>query len=199
MKFNSDVDIDFADRSRLLDLIEHTPAAMRCVDPLRKHGTGVHVTRIPYDPEHDMATIDYQEAEARGYLKLDLLNVYVYQWVRDEAHLKELMLEPDWDSLLDYEVFKHLVHINNHWRTMKAMPEPVNSIPRLAMFLAVIRPAKRHLVGKTWAEVSEKIWEREGEDYSFKRSHSVAYAHLVVVHMNLLKEGLGIIDDSAPF
>lgn len=191
MRFNSDVDIDFADRSKLLEVIEHVPAAMRNVEPVRKHSTGIHVTAIPYDPEYDMATLDYTDAEDRGYLKLDLLNVYVYQWVRDEPHLYELMKEPNWDSLLDYENFKHLIHLSNHWRTMKAMPEPINSIPRLAMFLAVIRPAKRHLVGKTWAEVSKTIWDKDGAEYAFKKSHAVAYAHLVVVHMNLLAEGLG--------
>ena len=66
------------------------------------------------------------------------------------------------------------------------MPEPVDSIPRLAMFLALIRPAKKHLIGKTWREVSQTIWDRENDGYSFKKSHAIAYAQLVVVHMNLL-------------
>jgi hypothetical protein len=79
------------------------------------------------------------------------------------------------------------------------MPEPIDSIPRMAMFLAVIRPAKRHLIGKTWSEVAQSVWERDGDDYSFKKAHAVAYANLVVVHMNLLTEGLGITEDSAPF
>ena len=69
------------------------------------------------------------------------------------------------------------------------MPEPVNSIPRMAMFLAVIRPGKRHLVGKTWAEVAQSVWQRpQGNEYFFKKSHSVAYAQLVAVHMNILEE-----------
>ena len=67
------------------------------------------------------------------------------------------------------------------------MPEAVNSIPRLAMFLSVIRPAKRHLIGRPWAEVAKTIWERPDDGgYYFKKSHAVAYAHLVAVHMNLL-------------
>jgi hypothetical protein len=69
------------------------------------------------------------------------------------------------------------------------MPEPVNSIPRMAMFLAVIRPAKRHLIGKTWKEVGETVWDKPADDeYYFKKSHAVAYAHLVAVHMNLICE-----------
>jgi hypothetical protein len=56
------------------------------------------------------------------------------------------------------------------------------------MFLAVIRPGKKHLLGKTWNEVSKTIWEKEENGYSFKKSHSYSYAHLVVVNMNLLEE-----------
>ena len=67
------------------------------------------------------------------------------------------------------------------------MPEAVNSIPRMAMFLSVIRPAKRHLIGKPWAEVASTVWDRPSDDsYYFKKSHAVAYAHLVVINMNLL-------------
>jgi hypothetical protein len=71
------------------------------------------------------------------------------------------------------------------------MPESLDSIPRLAMFLAVIRPAKRHLIGKIWKEVNDTVWDKDHTGYSFKKSHAVAYAHLVVVHMNLLEEQNG--------
>ena len=70
------------------------------------------------------------------------------------------------------------------------MPEPVDSITRLMMFLAIIRPAKRHLIGKTWKEVSQTIWDKVEGEYAFKHSHSCAYAPLVVVNMNLLSEKL---------
>jgi DNA polymerase III alpha subunit len=64
----------------------------------------------------------------------------------------------------------------------------VDTIPRLAMFLAVIRPAKRHLIGRTWSEVSKTIWDKVDGEYAFKKSHAVAYANLVVVNLNLLCE-----------
>jgi hypothetical protein len=188
MKIDADVDIDFADREQLLNLIKHVPAAMRKVSPMRKHSTGVHITEVPYDPVHDMAAIDYKEAEQRGYFKLDLLNVHVYSKVRNEAHLIELMREPDWSMLADRKTVEKLIHLNSQFDIMQRMPEPVNSIPRLAMLLAVIRPAKRHLIGKSWAEVSKSVWTKDDSGYSFKKSHAVAYSHLVVVHMNILKE-----------
>ena len=68
------------------------------------------------------------------------------------------------------------------------MPEPIDSIPRLAMFLAIIRPGKKHLIGNTWAEIAKTVWDKAEDGYTFKKSHSIAYAHLVVVHMNLLNQ-----------
>ena len=190
MKFQSDIDIDFGNRDDILKHIKHIPAAMRNVTPIRKHATGVHVSDIPYDAINDMANIDYTEAEERGYFKLDLLNVHIYNFVRDEQHLQELMKEPDWTMLNDKKTVEKLIHLSNHYHSLQRMPEPVNSIPRLAMFLAVIRPAKKHLIGKPWVEVAKSVWEKESDDYHFKKSHSVAYANLVVVHMNLLKSGI---------
>lgn len=188
MKFNGDVDIDFGSRDKILEKIQHIPAAMRKVTPVRKHATGIHITKVPYDPVNDMAAIDYAEAENRGYFKLDLLNVHVYNHVRDEKHLIELMHEPDWKRLNDPFFVEKLIHIGNHYQSLTKMPEAVNSIPRLAMFLALIRPAKKHLIGLSWVDVAKTIWDKDSTGYSFKKSHAVAYAHLVVVHMNLIEE-----------
>lgn len=188
MKFKSDIDIDFGDREKILSLIEHISAAMRKVNPVRKHATGIYVTDIPYDPINDMAAIDYTEAEDRGYFKLDLLNVHLYNNVRDEKHLLELMREPDWKKLNDPFFVEKLIHIGNHYQSLTKMPEPVNSIPRLAMFLALIRPGKKHLIGRSWAEVSKTIWEKGTDGYQFKKAHAISYSWLVAVHMNLLEE-----------
>jgi|TARA_R110000868_G_scaffold165890_1_gene399525 hypothetical protein len=190
MKFNSDVDIDFGDRDKILQHIQHIPAAMRNVSPIRKHATGVYVTDIPYDAINDMANIDYTEAEDRGYFKLDLLNVHLYNQVKDEEHLKYLMREPNWTKLNDRPFVEKLLHLGNHYDTIHRMPEPVDSIPRLAMMLAIIRPGKKHLVGKVWSEVAKTVWEKDNEGYVFKKSHSISYAVLVSVNMNLLTDTL---------
>lgn len=188
MLFNGDVDVDFGSRERLLELIKHIPASMRNVNPIRKHATGVHITEIPYDPIHDMASIDYAEAEKRGYFKLDLLNVHVYDQVRNEAHLIELMREPKWDKLKRKAFCEKLIHIGNWYSTILQLVEPIDSIPRLAMFLAMIRPGKKHLIGKSWKKVAETVWDRDVDGYTFRKSHACAYATLVVCHMNLLSE-----------
>ena len=190
MKFQSDIDIDFADRQQVLDLLDVTPASIIRDGKLTKHNTGVYATDIPVDPFSGSASLDYQAAEARGYMKLDLLNVHVYKQVKSEEHLIKLMQEPDWTKLYDPAICAQLIHINNHLDTLLKMPESVDSIPRLAMFLAVIRPGKRHLIGRTWKDVGLTVWDKVEGEYSFKKSHSVAYAQLVVVNLNLLNENI---------
>ena len=188
MKFQSDIDIDVANREQALALLKHVPASIIRDGKLTKHNTGVYFTSIPVDPITGQASLDYQDAEERGYVKLDILNVGLYQQIQSEQHLQDLMSqEPEWDRLYNPEFCAQLIHIGGHYDTLIKMPEAVNSIPRLAMFLAVIRPAKRHLIGKTWKEVAEFVWERPTDDsYYFKKAHAVGYAHLVVVNMNLL-------------
>jgi hypothetical protein len=190
MRIDSDIDIDFGSRDHLLKLIKHTRAAMRNVKPIRNHATGIYVTDIPYDPINDIASIDYTEAEKRGYFKLDLLNVHVYEKVRDEIHLIELMRDPDWSKLADSKFVEQLIHLNNQFYNLQKMPEPVDTIPRLAMFLAVIRPGKKHLIGKTWSEVAKTVWDKGTDGYVFKKAHAISYSWLVAVHMNLLGESL---------
>jgi hypothetical protein len=191
MKFKSDIDIDFGNRDKALALLQHVPAGIIRDDKLTKHNTGIFVTDIPQDPFTGIASLDYQAAEDRGYVKLDFLNVSLYNQVRDEAHLVELMhTEPEWAKLYDQEFCAKLMHIGNHYDTLIAMPEAVDSIPRMAMFLAVIRPAKRHLIGKPWKEVAKTVWNKPTDgSYFFKRSHSISYSHLVVVNMNLISSG----------
>ena len=188
MTNRSDIDIDLGNRDRLLELIKHIPASIRKKNIVKKHPTGVYVTEIPYDPINNMSSVDYEVAEERGYFKLDLLNVHLYNKVRDENHLIELMREPNYDRLHDREFVEQLIHINNQYDTLQRMPEPIINIPRLAMFLAVIRPSKRHLIGKTYKEINQSVWDKDNNGYSFKKSHAIAYATLVVVNMNLLEE-----------
>jgi len=183
----ADVDIDFADRNVILDLIKHIPARQENNNETQKHNSGVYVTDIPYDPVNDCAAIDYREAENRGYFKIDFLNVYVYSLIKNVEHYQWLLKQTTpWEKLKDKDFVEQVVHLGNHYYNLRKMPEPVNSIERLAMFLAIIRPGKKHLIGKTWKEVAETVWKSTDSGYTFKKSHALAYAHLVSLHMKLL-------------
>jgi hypothetical protein len=185
-----DIDLDLADRQQILSKIKHIPAAIIENDTIKKHNTGIYCQEIPVNGLTGLASFDYKEAESRGYFKLDFLNVNVYQQIKSNDHLLQLMnKEPDWSKLYDKEFCEKLIHVGNHYNTLIEMPEAVTSIEKMAMFLAIIRPAKRHLIGSTWAEVAQTVWQKPTDDsYYFKHSHSIGYAHLVAVHMNLLSE-----------
>ena len=87
---------------------------------------------------------------------------------------------------LDRDFCEQVVHIGNHYELVNSMRP--DSITRMAMFLAVMRPGKAHLRNKPWAEINNTVWDRNVDGYTFRKSHAVAYATLVVVHMNLLAE-----------
>jgi len=183
----ADVDIDLANRNDLITLIKCVPAMHVVNNKIKNHNSGIYVTDIPYDPVNQCSALDFKEAENRKYFKIDLLNMSVYEQVKNEADLIELMAPPNWDLLLNREFVEQLVHIGSHFDTLLKMPQLVNTIPRLAMFLAIFRPAKRHLIGKQWSDVAKEIWTVPANgEYSFKKAHAVSYAMLVNVHMNLL-------------
>jgi DNA polymerase III alpha subunit len=183
-----DIDIDFADRTKVLDIIEHVPAAIKDNGTFKKHNTGVYCHSIPYNPLTDTASFDYKEAENRGYLKIDFLNVNVYKDVQSEDHLVRLLnTEPLWDLLLQDDFTSLLFHVNGHGAILRQMKP--TSIEELAAVLAVIRPAKRYLIGKDWQTVKAEVWQRPaGDEYYFKKAHAVAYAAAIVVQMNLICE-----------
>lgn len=185
-----DIDIDFLDRTKALDIVKNVPAAIRENDSFKKHNTGAYCHAIPYNPVTGLASIDYKEAEDRGYFKIDFLNVSAYQGVRDEDHLRQLMdHEPLWDLLLQDDFTNLLFHVNGHGSILREMKP--QSIEQLAAVLAMIRPAKRYLIGKDWTEVMADVWVKPvSDEYFFKKAHAIAYAHVIVVQMNLICEQL---------
>jgi len=182
-----DIDIDFANRDTILSKIQHRVARL---DTGKKHNTGIYTTEIPHNPVDNLSTIDYKTAEDRGYFKLDFLNVNIYKDVKDEAHLQKLMeQEPLWELLQHEEFVDQLFHLNGHGTVVKKLSP--TSVEQLAAVLAMIRPAKRHLIEKTWTEILKEVWTKpENDEYFFKKAHAVSYAMAVVVHMNLIVEQL---------
>ena len=190
MKHNlPDVDVDFKNRDDAIKVLEHgIPASIIRDGKATKHNTGMYYHDIPVDTLTGNASLDHKAAEDRGYFKLDFRNLGIYELVRDEQHLDTLInKEPNWDRLTnDPEFVAKLIHVNNYYELLRKMR--VRSVPEMAMFLAIIRPGKKHLQNKQWAEVEQEVWTKTDEGYSFKQSHATSYAMAVVVHMNLLEE-----------
>jgi hypothetical protein len=188
---SADIDLDFADRNKILSLIRHTPARQLHQEQVRRHNSGVYVTDIPYDPVNQCAAIDYESAEARGYFKIDFLNMSVYQLIRDQAHYDQLLAqEPDWARLCSDTVWaSQLVHVGNYTDLLRQMRP--DSIARMAAFISVIRPGKAHLQGLPWDQVFKSVWDGDSSrGYTFKHSHAISYAALVALHMNLLSQAV---------
>lgn len=186
---SADIDIDMPDRAALLALIQHTPARLETGGQVRRHNSGVYVTDIPQDPVHGCAALDYESAEARGYFKLDFLNMSVYSLIRSPEHYEQLLAqEPDWPRLWTDSVWaSQLVHVGNYVDLLKEMRP--DSIPRMAAFISIIRPGKAHLQRRPWTEVFAGVWD--GDDsrgYTFKKSHALSYSALVALHMNILSQ-----------
>ena len=180
-----DIDIDFADRTIILNKIRHRVAKL---DSGKKHNTGVYATEIPHNPVDNLSTIEHKTAEERGYFKLDFLNVSIYKDVRDEAHLQELMeREPIWQLLEHKDFVDKVFHLSGHDSLLKQLKP--TSVQQLAATLAIIRPAKRHLANESWEEISKEVWTKPTNgEYFFKKAHAFAYAMSVIVHMNLICE-----------
>ena len=183
---SADVDIDLPDRAELLKYIKHIPARLETGKP---HNSGVYVTNMPVDPVSNISAIDYNTAEARGYFKLDFLNMSVYKLVKSPEHYAQLLdKEPNWSRLwTDADWAQQLVHVGNYTTLLQSM-KPDN-IQRMAAFISIIRPGKSHLQNKSWPDVFTGVWD--GDDsrgYTFKKSHALGYAMLVALHMNLLDE-----------
>ena len=183
-----DIDIDFVDRNSALQLFKHIPASRIDNDRLVKHNTGVYLHNVPMSAVEAVCSVPYDHTVAEEYFKIDFLNVGIYKGVRDETHLIQLMeTEPLWDLLEQEEFVNLLFHVNGHGFILQEM-KPKN-VEQLAAILAMIRPAKRYLIGKDWTTVMTEVWTKpENDEYFFKKSHATAYAVAVVVQMNLICE-----------
>lgn len=185
-----DIDIDFVDRDQALKLFDHIRASRNESGKLVKHNTGVYFHEVPVNAVSGLCAIPYDQAEDEGHFKIDFLNVGIYKGVRDEDHLIQLMAtEPLWDLLEQDDFVNLLFHVNGHGSILRQMKP--TSVEQLAAILAMIRPAKRYLIGKDWNTVMSEVWTKpENEEYYFKKSHATAYAMAIVVQMNLICEGI---------
>ena len=188
-KIDFDVDIDMANREDFLRLVNHIPAGIKADDgTYSKHNTGVYFQTIPTFPLEGFSSIDYETAEEDGWFKVDILNNGIYKDVKDEAHLTQLMeVDPLWELLEHEEFVEKLFHISNYSNIL-AQYKPT-SVEQLAMILAIIRPGKKHLIGKSWEDIAKQVWVKPTDgSYYFKHSHAIAYAVAIVVQMNLICE-----------
>ena len=123
-----------------------------------------------------------------------MLNVSLYKNIKTKKQLVELLdKEPMWELLEHKEVVEQCFHIHKHHNIVSQMKP--TSVSQLAAVLAVIRPAKRHLIGKDWDTINKDVWVRPtNDDYFFKKAHAHAYAMAIVLQLNMLATGFSLQD-----
>lgn len=179
---HTDIDIDVANRDALLQYVKHTRAYG---EKDGVHKVGIYAQGIPYNPKLDAAAVEFKEAEEYGFFKFDIINNSVYDNVKDDAHLERAMREPDWSLLEDKQIVEQLVHIHDYASLVGTMKP--STVEELAMVLALIRPAKNYLIGKSWGDIRADIWVKPVDGgYYFKKAHAIAFAVSIVVQLNIL-------------
>lgn len=181
-----DIDIDVADREELLTILGCVKASKIDNQGIHPHNTGVYLQDVPVDPVTSLCSIDYKDAESAGYYKIDLLNVGIYQQIKNKEHLDSLLeRDIDWSIFKDREFVEQLYHLHNNTDIVVKL-EP-KSIEDLAAVLAIIRPAKRYLKDSTWNKIRSEVWDKtESDQYYFKKSHALSYAMLIYAQAQLI-------------
>lgn len=185
-----DIDIDIKSTFKPEKCFNVTRASGVENGELKPHNVGIYFQNIPKDPVTKLAAIPYKEAEDFGYIKIDMLNLNLLNNFNSKEELLELMeKEPQWELLENREFVSRLFHLSKQFEVVyKIKPK---SILDIADILCLIRPHKKYLIDKyikNKAVVRKELYiKREHGD--MRKSHAVAYAMLVVLHMNLLTSG----------
>lgn len=197
MKYNiADLDVDTSSTTRedILNKLKHIPASKINSMGVFPHNVGVYFCDIPTDKITGLASIDYKNAEEDyGFFKIDLLHNTELDLFKDRNKMISILnKEPNWNLLKNPLIVKQLPHINNYSEMILGLPD-ITSVEELAMFIALIRPAKKYLIDDVkkngWKSIEDRIWLKEDNGFQFKKSHSIAYALLIILKMNFLIYG----------
>ena len=192
-----DIDIDVSKNTRqdMLCKLKHIKAS-KITDNIYPHNVGVYFCNIPKDEITGLASIDYKKAETDyGYVKIDILHNSIYDEVISRDEIRNIDdNEIDWNGLYNKDIFEHLPQIYNYYGLLNMLPK-IDSVEKLAMFISIIRPAKKYLIDEiknnSWESIKDRIWIKEENGYMYKKSHAIAFSLSIIVVLNrLLKLGV---------
>lgn len=188
-----DIDIDFPTSFDPLTIFGGVRASMVKDGRLVKHPAGVYLQNIAVDPITRLSAIPYDKAEELGYFKIDFLHLHVLDNFSSKDEIRQLIkIPPDWSLLENKQVVETLFQISNHYNILKQVKP--KTIQELADCIALIRPAKRHLL-KEYTENKEEIRKSlytrpDNDQYYFKKGHAISYALTIVLQLHLIKGGI---------
>lgn len=189
---NADIDIDFPTSFKPSSIFSWPRASLVKDGYLSPHPCGVYPQRIPVDPITKLAAIPYGEAELLNYFKVDMLHLSVYDHFLSREEIEQLLeIPPDWNLLLDEQHQKKLFQLSKHGDVLNAIKP--KSIEELADVLALIRPGKKQLLKLYVAQPTHCrriLYAKDEQGYSFKKSHAIAYALVIVLQLHLIATGV---------
>jgi hypothetical protein len=169
-----------------------TKASMLKDNRFVKHPCGVYFQEVPTDPDTKLCAIPYDKAPEFGLAKIDFLHLSLLDHFKDKDEIRSLMRKkPDWSILWDPRHTSKLFHLHRHHAVLvKVKPR---SVIELADCVALIRPAKKHLIDQYCQDkykIRPQLYRGLDEDKSsFKRSHAIAYATNIVLQLHLIEQG----------
>jgi DNA polymerase III alpha subunit len=188
-----DVDIDLKTNFDPLDYFKTAiRASMIKTDELVKHPAGVYFQDVPVDAITGLCAIPYAEAEELGLLKIDFLHLSLLDNFDSKDEIRTLLkTEPDWFLLESASNVSKLFQISKHYDLVQRIKP--RSVQDLADLLALMRPGKRKLLDayvRDRENVRHALYMKEEGQYSFKRSHALAYALTIVLQLHLIRGGI---------
>jgi len=184
-----DVDLDLPPSFKPEVLFPDWVRASVCQnEELRPHACGVYPQSMALDKVTGLAAIPYEEAEQLGYLKLDLLHLTVYKHFQSRDEITELLkIEPEWTILQSPSQVAKLFQLSRHIDLLQKVKP--RSIEDVADALALIRPGKIELLPlylKDKFNSRPLLYKKGSDGYSFKKSHAISYAMVVVLQLHLI-------------
>lgn len=187
-----DIDIDLQTTFSPWQLFPWTRSTVLRNEEFAPHPCGVHPQKIPVDSLSGLSAIPYKEAEALGYSKIDFLHLSIYDHFNSREEIEGLLeIEPDWGLLTIPSEQKKLFQLSNHGDVLSEI-KPKN-VEELADVLALIRPGKRQytkLYHTQRTATRTLLYATDESGYSFKKSHAIAYALVIVLQLHLINAGI---------
>ncbi len=186
-----DIDIDISSKTKVNIIFPDVILASMVINgELKKHPAGVFFQNIPIDSITGLAAIPYDKASDEGYFKIDFLNLHILDMFDSKEEMRKMLkIDPDWKILEKEKNIKKLFHIANHSNVVMLVKP--TSIDALSDILALIRPNKKKLLDKylmNKESVIDELFKRESPR-DMRRSHTIAYALLIVLQMHLITMG----------
>jgi DNA polymerase III alpha subunit len=187
-----DIDIDTPTSFNPNSIFPWTRASLVKDESLQPHPCGVYPQNISIDPVTGLSAIPYNIAEDLGFYKIDFLHLNVYDHFKSRDEIEQLLeIEPDWTLLTDSKHQTKLFQLSKHGDILNEVKP--KSIEELADVLALIRPGKKQLLKlyKAQRESTRRIlYAKDETGYSFKKSHAIAYAMVIILQLHLISSGI---------